>query len=344
MDLESLRARAVGRDDLESWRVLGDALVAAGDPRGELMALQAGLEEHPGDAALREAERRLRFEHRHALLGPLVDQALPYFVAWRWGHVAELDLAVSATSPNTPTEAVGELLAGLDLFALRRLRLVGAARYEGVMDAFAARSWPVLERLELGPVNPGAGRLDRALGPILSAASELRYLRLEGPEQLGGLEHARLEGLMLAIRPEQVDELDLSGLPALRTLTLRTRRPPDPGALERVLRGRVERLVVYGAPPVLPGIQVESAMAADPATDRLLTPAEQSVPRRFHRRGRFRAVRRSDALLFVREGKVGRPGLERHERFATPYDAARALHARAWDWRQEGFAEVWVPA
>lgn len=79
-------------DDLESYRVLADALQAAGDPRGDLMALQLARESArtPGEARqLDDAIGRQFAAHGPAILGPLrrwADAALfsPHW-AWRRG-------------------------------------------------------------------------------------------------------------------------------------------------------------------------------------------------------------------------------------------------------------------
>jgi uncharacterized protein (TIGR02996 family) len=47
-------------DDLETCLVCGDWLQGAGDPQGELIALQARRLADPGDRALRLAESRVR--------------------------------------------------------------------------------------------------------------------------------------------------------------------------------------------------------------------------------------------------------------------------------------------
>jgi predicted DNA-binding WGR domain protein len=54
----------------EEWQVNADRLEAAGDPKGQVLALQLALEATPDDASLRAAEREARTS---LLVGPLAD-------------------------------------------------------------------------------------------------------------------------------------------------------------------------------------------------------------------------------------------------------------------------------
>ncbi len=62
-------------DNPEPYVVLGDALLAAGDPHGELIALQNARRQKPGNAALKRREDALLVELAPALLGPLASHA-----------------------------------------------------------------------------------------------------------------------------------------------------------------------------------------------------------------------------------------------------------------------------
>lgn len=83
---DELLARLAVEPDREGFLVLGDALQAAGDVRGELVVVQTLLEDGE-DTALRARERELLAKHRPALLGDLA--ALPardVTIAWRNGY------------------------------------------------------------------------------------------------------------------------------------------------------------------------------------------------------------------------------------------------------------------
>lgn len=68
-------AAAIARDldDVGARLVYADWLTERGDPRGDLIAVQAALRERTDDARLREREARLLAEHRAHFLGQLPD-------------------------------------------------------------------------------------------------------------------------------------------------------------------------------------------------------------------------------------------------------------------------------
>ena len=91
-DLEALHAAVYAAPDDDAPRaVLADALQDAGDPRGELIALQ--LREHAGDATseMRERARALVRKHGKTWLGEL--RPITYRAELRRGFLYELELA-----------------------------------------------------------------------------------------------------------------------------------------------------------------------------------------------------------------------------------------------------------
>lgn len=69
--LEAIRERLYANpEDAEAWAVLADQLQAAGDARGELVAVQRALASAPSDA-LKAQEQALLAEHGAALLGDI---------------------------------------------------------------------------------------------------------------------------------------------------------------------------------------------------------------------------------------------------------------------------------
>jgi uncharacterized protein (TIGR02996 family) len=90
---EELAARA--RTDLKAFLVFGDWLQQMGDPRGELVHLQARRKADPGDEQLAQREAVfLRRYHRY-LLGPLAEHA-NVRVTWSHGFIHTLEAAVDA--------------------------------------------------------------------------------------------------------------------------------------------------------------------------------------------------------------------------------------------------------
>jgi uncharacterized protein (TIGR02996 family) len=76
-------------DDVSARVVFGDWLEQAGDPRGELVQLQARLAATPDDTTLRRREQRFVTRHRGHLLGPLADDE-DTRVAFAYGFVDTL--------------------------------------------------------------------------------------------------------------------------------------------------------------------------------------------------------------------------------------------------------------
>lgn len=78
-------------DDIGAWSVYGDFLQAAGDPRGELVAVQVALAEKPKDAKLKKKESALLEEHADAWLGELAG-AEDFVCTWRNGFLDSVTL------------------------------------------------------------------------------------------------------------------------------------------------------------------------------------------------------------------------------------------------------------
>lgn len=85
-------------DDFDAMAVLADELSAAGDPRGELMALQLALENGPHGRVGAEIERHLA-RHGRALLGPLHLATSLLELRWARGYLVEAKVASLASAP-----------------------------------------------------------------------------------------------------------------------------------------------------------------------------------------------------------------------------------------------------
>lgn len=196
----------------DRWAVLGDWLVARGDPRGEWIALeQAIAHAEPGT---READRltanlqRLSAGLIEGWFGPIA-QLGPALLDWEWafGYLDSLTLGGSKEfeikDPDLPGDLIEVLLSLVDhpsARLLRRLRIVALdpparAGLGQVLARLAERPFPALRRLELGPASdegsphPGRasrdlwlplGRLTPPLLDFVRVAPRLRELMVRG--------------------------------------------------------------------------------------------------------------------------------------------------------------------
>lgn len=306
--------------DPDAWAVHADALSAAGDPRGRWIALSLAAER--GEPVQAEVERWF-FEHRRQLVGPVADSEDALLGWWR-GVVVGLQHTVEGRC----APAV-EALAGLDLRWLRAVRLCGNALYDDAIEVLLAEERPELARLELGPTNPGAGRLDAPVGELLERCPALVALRLERCK--GSLVHPGLQRLQVTLGPGET--LDLSGLPALVHLTVVSRRAIDRAQVVGFDGPVAHNHAVDGFEPLQP---------LDPHTDPLLTPARQERLRCWAKGRRFVTLRRRGNALVRIEGKRGRPGRAANSFHGRPYDAARAYRAAVVELHLAGFVETWA--
>lgn len=86
-------------DDAAAMAVFADQLCAQGDPRGELVQLQLGLEQRPFDARLVRAEAAHLARHDRALLGGLRTATALCQLTWRRGYVVEAKVKSLAQDP-----------------------------------------------------------------------------------------------------------------------------------------------------------------------------------------------------------------------------------------------------
>ncbi|MFO0736149.1 MAG: TIGR02996 domain-containing protein [Labilithrix sp.] len=245
------RALATANEELEAviledpldpsgWLVYGDWLQAEGDPRGELVAVQAKLARDPGNPELMEAQRELFRTHGdglleglHRWLVPTADRGPLFRLSWEFGFLWTANVAPSG-------HHLPELIAGL-----RALLTHPSARFLHALTIATppADGWPsvleVLHQLEgvrplrilfLGDSAMSAGHPRPAFGPIgdLSGLWS-RFPRLEivalrgGMMDLGGLELPRLRELTIetsALQREALLALGARTWPALERLEL----------------------------------------------------------------------------------------------------------------------------
>jgi uncharacterized protein (TIGR02996 family) len=201
-------------DDLSAYLVYGDWLSERGDPRGELIAVQAKLAETPNDVALKATEAKLLADHGKTWLGDLAgkeDKDLA--VTWRLGFIDSVRIGppvddYGASDLDFPTTIA--TLMGLPASKFIRELVVGSKEYDDYpttwsdcVDALAEHGVPqALTRLEF---NRG-GFWD-------ISSTELGSIEKLYP-QLTGLRDLKIEmGSM---------ELGTMSLPSLRSIEILT--------------------------------------------------------------------------------------------------------------------------
>ncbi|MBX3250486.1 MAG: TIGR02996 domain-containing protein [Myxococcales bacterium] len=104
-------------DDVAAYLVYADWLSERGDPRGELVAVQARLAETPDDPALKAREAALLATHAKDWLGPLAGQGDKHVaVTWRLGFVDAIRLG-----PPVDAYETSELVSPETIEAIMRL-------------------------------------------------------------------------------------------------------------------------------------------------------------------------------------------------------------------------------
>lgn len=210
-DLLEAIAREPG--SVERYLVYADWLAQRGDPRGELIAVQAELSRAPGDRRLVMAEQDLLHEHRERLLGPCAVLAAHGVLAidWRWGFIIR-----ARFEGDYDPERHGTIFG-----RLRRDELL-----EALLAQPAAR---MIERIEIGDWWVERDRMFDVESTVLARAPKtLRSLTIapRGERGIGG-RLLELEGLLSA--QPQLAELELAGESVLL-------RPQfDPPRLERLV-------------------------------------------------------------------------------------------------------------
>ena len=223
-------------DDVDEYKVYGDALQAAGDPRGELIALQTA-----GKAKAKAADKHLA-QHRAALLGALAELSPPdVTLAWANGFIAKARIAYDANEDgddDTEAEVVGWLVSLLDEPSARFLRdlTVGIVQtvdnsYDAVIREIGRRPRPALRSLFLGDFDSEQTEISWSsvgdLTKLCGACDRLERLTLKsGSMNLGKpgqLVFPRLRELTVitgGLSKESLKAIVAAHLPSLETLQL----------------------------------------------------------------------------------------------------------------------------
>ena len=158
-------------DDEATWLVYADHLIEAGDPRGELAAIQRAHASAPSrDLAVAEAQ--VIRKHGKALLGRFAESP-GYTIGWHHGHARSLRVAEPYGSKPPPGIVVAEMLKQPAARFLRDIHIApysfpGAVdhnkvpyeyslrREAKIIDAIAAAPRLALRSLIFGPPEIGA--------------------------------------------------------------------------------------------------------------------------------------------------------------------------------------------
>ncbi|HEY5934822.1 MAG TPA: hypothetical protein VIU61_09310 [Kofleriaceae bacterium] len=235
------RAVAADRDDLATRLVLADALVAAGDPRGDFIALQCSgvsrnaerartlLHRHwatwLGDLALLVSRRTTVFEHgmiRATLAGTA--NTPPWVWAKVHGH-RELQTLVELRPDVAPPDSYAELVASLP-----HLKTLGIDAPETIRHLAALGARLDVTRVEykdynltLASTRKGFGLLEISRDLAISAPllEELHLVHLNGPARLE-LDRVlpELPALFPAIRKIRVSSYNFHDQPDARARVL----------------------------------------------------------------------------------------------------------------------------
>ena len=189
-------------DDLSAYLVYGDWLAERGDPRGELIAVQAKLKETPADATLQEREKKLLADNANTWLGDLAGKdEKDLAIRWRLGFIDSVRFGPALDAYEWSSldfaEALGTALALPGAHFIREL-VFGSqesddypASWQNCIDALVEHGVPkALRRLEF--VRGGYWDISStelgdlsALYPLLAS---LRELAIEmGAMQLGSM-------------------------------------------------------------------------------------------------------------------------------------------------------------
>jgi uncharacterized protein (TIGR02996 family) len=231
---ELLADLAANPDDVARFQVYADFLTDSGDPRGELVSAQLGME-RGYEPALIDVEDRLLKEHRTAWLGPLAkyDEG-DLGLEWRRGFLEKVRLGRRADEYEVPEldyRAMIEALFALPVARLLRQLTTAPECDQGSfvpsIEGIAGSEIPnTLEHLEF---NRG-GYWDISmteLGDLSPAYPRLRHLRslklVVGAHELGKISLPRLRSLEIVtpgLRVQNLQSIVNAKWPELERLVL----------------------------------------------------------------------------------------------------------------------------
>jgi len=219
---QELLAQLRDGDDGDELLVFGDWLQQVGDPRGELMAIQRGLETATGEdkTKLADREKKLLAVHRTVLTPEHLDATC----TWHRGFVKTLTLH------SAGSRALGPPFQHPS-FALLRELVVAFSPYSSLVAA-ANIPGPLPETVRTLSIT--ADRIGDP-APLVAQLPQLGRLHLHGAAELAGLAHPTLPELELQVADasqgtemetlvDRISKLEKRRLPKLARVILRIPR------------------------------------------------------------------------------------------------------------------------
>jgi uncharacterized protein (TIGR02996 family) len=251
---EPLAARMAAGDD-DAYLVYADQLAARGDPRGELIVLQAS-----DDPRAAEKQAILLDAHQTALAGPLAWRLESSHVEWRLGFVDHLRVGFAFGDPTTfsAAESLAEIFAHPCASLLRSLTVglpsdpnEGAADYDAVLGVIGTAAPETLRRLHVGDFESPD---EIAIGRVSLGDASALWLGLPDLEEL------TLHGCHLT--------LGLDRAPRLKSLTIRSGGGSARGGAD-VTAGDLDAILSGERLPSLVDLTLRGAPDTDAICDRL---------------------------------------------------------------------------
>ena len=242
---EELEAQICAKpDEPGPYLVYADWLQQRGDPRGDLITVQAQLAETPRKKELLDAEKKLFDTHRGYFMPPALEEALKKRTAprcevtWNHGFFANVRLAKGATAAAQEVDldvvAQGVLSHASGKF-LRSLVLgpLGTPEYSyvSIITAIAKHQHPLLDEIHVGDFTAADIELTSTragtITPLFRAAPAMRKLtvkaglvRLDGKAGHPNLRELSITTVQLA--GDAMRTLFVGELPALESLSIVT--------------------------------------------------------------------------------------------------------------------------
>jgi len=222
-------------DDPEGYLVYGDWLQSHGDPRGQLVAVQAALLGKPDDKKLQQQAKDLLVEHQAAFLGELPElEGFDEDVAleWRLGFLHKVSIGGDEYSELDAEGACRTLFKLASARFLRELRILAIDTDDGQPDY-----GPIIKTLAKGALPPTLRALTFSvesfqiswanlgdLGPLYPKLANLEELTLKmGKMELGALQLPGLRSLTIVtggLTKANVKSVAAASWPRLETLVL----------------------------------------------------------------------------------------------------------------------------
>jgi uncharacterized protein (TIGR02996 family) len=223
-------------EDPEGYLVYGDWLQAHGDPRGQLIAVQAALLKKPDDEKLKRQEKDLLTEHQADFLGELPELAEfdeDVALTWRLGFLRDVSIGGEEYS-DIDAEGACRILFGLaSAKFLRSLSILVFGTEDGNPDY-----GPLIKALAKLDLPPTLRSLKFSVEDFQISWSDLGDLAPLYPKL------ARLEELAIKMGKMDLGDMKLPGLVSLEIITGGLTKA-NLRSVAKASWPRLEKLVLY---------------------------------------------------------------------------------------------------